>query len=83
MTFCAKRAIISSVRCELRSEDTKTVAVASLDQKGANKFLFSLHMTMRGGDSMYITLAEMLMLITLLIAFAELLLKIFNNTDKK
>ena len=32
---------------------------------------------------MYVTLAEMLMIISLLIAFAELLLKHFNNNDKK
>ena len=32
---------------------------------------------------MYLTLAELLMILTLLIAFADLLLKHFNDNDKK
>ena len=31
---------------------------------------------------MYLTLAELLMILTLLIAFADLLLKHFNDNDK-
>ena len=51
-------------------------------KKGA-EFLFSPFKSMRGGDMMYITLAELLLLLTLLIAFADLLLKFFNDSDKK
>ena len=47
-----------------------------------SRISFSPFNTMRGGDSMYLTLAELLMIFTLLIAFADLLLKHFNDNDK-
>ena len=63
----------------MRPEDTKTVAVASLDQKGANNFFFSLHITVRGGDSMYVTWELLFLLIGVIIA----LLTYIDNHNKK
>ena len=51
--------------------------------EGSETFLFLPSKQLGEVICMYVTLAELLMIITLLIAFAELLLKHFNNNDKK
>ena len=58
-----------TAKAECRSE-LLTLAVASLFSRGVN-ISFSPFNSLEGGDNMFVTLTELLMLITVLIALAD------------